>query len=86
MSKVYPKTPSPSSSSSSSSMTSKRETFTVWMKSLVLHGSGCTVFDTNGEIVYRIDNYEKNRSNEVYLMDLKGNVLFSIRRKVCTKL
>ncbi|KAF7150755.1 hypothetical protein RHSIM_Rhsim02G0226100 [Rhododendron simsii] len=62
-------------------MTSKRETFTVWMKSLVFHGNGCTVFDTNGEIVYRIDNYEKIRSNEVYLMDLKGKVLFSIRRK-----
>lgn len=77
MSKVYPNT-----HTTTSYMTSKRETFTVWMKSLVFQGNGCTVFDTNGEIVYRIDNYEKNRSNEVYLMDLKGKVLFSIRRKV----
>nr|GMD82357.1 protein LURP-one-related 11-like [Ipomoea batatas] len=62
-------------------MTSKRETFTVWMKSLVYHGNGCTVFDSNGEIVYRIDNYNTKCSREVHLMDLHGRVLFSIRQK-----
>ncbi|KAI7989727.1 Protein LURP-one-related 3 [Camellia lanceoleosa] len=62
-------------------MTSTRETFTIWMKSLVFHGNGCTVFNSNGKIVYRIDNYDKKSSNEVYLMDLQGKVLFSIRRK-----
>ncbi|GFS37161.1 LURP-one-like protein [Actinidia rufa] len=42
---------------------------------------GCTVFDSNGEIVYRIDNYDTKSRNEVYLMDLQGKVLFSIQRK-----
>uniref|UniRef100_A0A803PLI3 Reverse transcriptase domain-containing protein n=1 Tax=Cannabis sativa TaxID=3483 RepID=A0A803PLI3_CANSA len=30
---------------------------------------------------YRVDNYEKKCSSEVYLMDLKGKVLFTIRKK-----
>lgn len=79
MAKVYPKAPI----SALSYMTSKRETFTVWMKSLVCHSNGCTVFNSNGEIVYRVENYDKNCSNEVYLMDLRGNVIFTIRRRVC---
>ncbi|KAL9434429.1 hypothetical protein AB3S75_029132 [Citrus x aurantiifolia] len=62
--------------------TSKRESFTVWMKSLVMQGNGCTVFNENGEIVYRVDNYDNKGSNEVYLMDLRGNVLFTILRRV----
>ncbi|XP_030945836.1 protein LURP-one-related 4-like, partial [Quercus lobata] len=69
--------------SSSSYITSKREAFTIWMKSLViLQGNGCTVFNENGEIVYRIDNYDKKCSNKLNLMDLQGNVLFTILRKV----
>jgi len=53
------------------------------MKSLViLQGNGCTVFNENGEIVYRIDNYDKKCSNKLNLMDLQGNVLFTILRKV----
>ncbi|VFQ78757.1 unnamed protein product [Cuscuta campestris] len=51
------------------------------MKSLVFHGNGCTVFDSNGDIVYRIDNYNRKCSREVHLMDLHGRVLFSIRQK-----
>lgn len=72
----------PSSSSSSSYVTSRRETFTVWMKSLVMQGNGCTVYNENGEIVYRVDNYDKKCSDEVCLMDLQGKVLFTILRKV----
>ncbi|KAB1222528.1 Protein LURP-one-related 4 [Morella rubra] len=34
-----------------------------------------------GEIVYRVDNYEKKCSNEVHLMDLRGRILFTIRRR-----
>ncbi|KAF8379480.1 hypothetical protein HHK36_028915 [Tetracentron sinense] len=79
MAKVHPCTSC--SSLSSSYLTSRRETFTIWMKSLVMHGNGCTVFDSNGEIVYRIDNYHSKCSSEVYLMDLRGKVLFTIRRK-----
>ncbi|KAK9265894.1 hypothetical protein L1049_021601 [Liquidambar formosana] len=76
MAKVYPQT-----ATCSTYITSRRETFTIWMKSLVVHGNGCTVFDSNGEIVYRIDNYDKKCSNEVYLMDRQGKVLFTIQRK-----
>ncbi|MCL7034823.1 hypothetical protein MKW94_022086 [Papaver nudicaule] len=74
-------TSSSSSSSSSSCVTSKREVFTIWMKSLVMNSNGCTVFDSNGEIIYRIDNYNKKCSNKVYLMDLNGNLLSTILRK-----
>ncbi|KAM7525746.1 hypothetical protein LguiA_015648 [Lonicera macranthoides] len=83
MAKIHPKIPTTTTSSSSSNnyMTSTRETFTVWMKSLVFHGNGCTVFDSNGQIVYRVDNYDKKCSGKVYLMDLRGRVLFSIQRK-----
>ncbi|RZC91599.1 hypothetical protein C5167_027662 [Papaver somniferum] len=82
--RVHPQaslSPSSSSSSSSSCITSKTEVFTIWMKSLVMNSNGCTVFDSNGEIIYRIDNYHKKCSNKVYLMDLKGNVLSTILKK-----
>ncbi|KAL6174668.1 hypothetical protein ACLB2K_051314 [Fragaria x ananassa] len=59
-------------------MTLKRETFTVGMKSLVMQGNGCTAFNEKGEVVYRIDNYDDKHSNEVFLMDLRGNVLFTL--------
>ncbi|CAN4077763.1 unnamed protein product [Withania somnifera] len=91
MAKVYTNKPnlstiSSSSSSSSFSSTSsyvspRREIFTLWMKSLVYHGNGCTVYDSQGQIVYRIDNYNIKRSNEVHLMDSNGRVLFSIRNR-----
>ncbi|KAF5478289.1 hypothetical protein F2P56_004861 [Juglans regia] len=61
--------------------TSEGETFTVWMESLLYHTYGCTVFNSKGEIVYRVDNYNKKCSHEVHLMDLRGNTLFTIRRR-----
>lgn len=71
------------SSSNSNYVTSRRESFTLWMKSLVFHGKGCTVFDSNGKLVYRIDNYDgKSSCKEVDLLDIKGKVLFSLRQKV----
>ncbi|XP_009785545.1 protein LURP-one-related 11-like [Nicotiana tabacum] len=83
MARVYPQTSTSSSSFSSTNpyITMRRETFTLWMKSLVYHGNGCTVFDSKGNIIYRIDNYNRKCSKEVYLMDLQGKVLFSIRQK-----
>ncbi|KAA0042775.1 protein LURP-one-related 4 [Cucumis melo var. makuwa] len=82
MAKVYPQTAlSPSTSSSSSSLGSETETFTIWMKSLIYHTNGCTIFDSNGDIVYRVDNYDRKCSSEVFLMDLRGKVLFTIRKK-----
>ncbi|CAL0330735.1 unnamed protein product [Lupinus luteus] len=65
MGKVYPQ-----QSTSSSCLNSKRETYTLWMKSLVFHSNGCTVYDSNGAIVYRKslsfgswDGYRRNSSN-----------------------
>ncbi|KAM1188633.1 hypothetical protein ACFX13_025227 [Malus domestica] len=79
MTKVHPE--APLSSSLAEYCTSKQETFTMWMKSLILNSNGCTVFDSNGKIVYRVDNYDCKCRGEVYLMDLKGKTLFTIRRK-----
>ncbi|KAI3871179.1 hypothetical protein MKW98_015079 [Papaver atlanticum] len=72
---------SSSSSSSSCFVTSTRRTLTVWMKSLVFNGNGCTVYDSSGNIVYRIDNYDQKLKNEFYLMDVHGNVLVTILKK-----
>ncbi|KAJ4954279.1 hypothetical protein NE237_011062 [Protea cynaroides] len=81
MGKVYPQQSPSSSSSTTTGSPSRRETFTIWMKSLVLHGNGCTVYNSSGEIVYRIDNYHEKGRDEVDLMDFQGNLLFTIRRK-----
>ncbi|KAK3034589.1 hypothetical protein RJ639_033835 [Escallonia herrerae] len=75
MSKVFPTTTSNYLTSST------RKTFTIWMKSLLFHGSGCTVFDSNGDIAYRIDNYGRYCGGEVCFMDLRGEVLFSVKQK-----
>ncbi|CDP09764.1 unnamed protein product [Coffea canephora] len=79
MAKVHPE--AFGSTSSNSYMASTRETYTVWLKSLVFHGNGCTIFNSKGEIVFRVDNYQEKSSSEVFLMDLNGDVLFSIQRK-----
>ncbi|KAI3891843.1 hypothetical protein MKW92_018238 [Papaver armeniacum] len=84
MSKIYPQLQdilSSSHSPSSSRCSSKIEVFTIWMKSLVMHGNGCTVFDSIGEVAYRIDNYGRKKNNEVHLMDVNGKVLSTILRK-----
>lgn len=72
----------PSSSSSSSFCSNEREAYTIWMKSLVLNSNGYTVYNSKADVVFRIDNYDNKRSNEVYLMDLRGNVVCTILRKV----
>ncbi|CAK9144676.1 unnamed protein product [Ilex paraguariensis] len=61
-----------------SSTSFKQEVFTIWMKSLIFGSNGCTVFDSNGQIVYRVDNYNHKYSDEVHLMDRVGKVLFTI--------
>ncbi|XWS49919.1 hypothetical protein CRYUN_Cryun12cG0044200 [Craigia yunnanensis] len=78
MAKVHPQAPVSDPFSTSSVGT---ETFTRWMKSLVCHTNGCTVFDSKGEIVYRVENYDSKGSSEVHLMDLHGKVLFTILKK-----
>ncbi|KAF4399423.1 hypothetical protein G4B88_022506 [Cannabis sativa] len=85
--KVHPgETSSSSSTTTASYVSSKQETFTIWMKSLILNGKGCTVFDSNGRILFRVDNYNC-KSRDVFLMDSKGEILFAILEKaryICT--
>ncbi|KAH6777592.1 hypothetical protein C2S51_008904 [Perilla frutescens var. frutescens] len=76
MAKIHPH---PSMNTCSSSGTT--ETFTVWMKSLVFHGNGCTVFNSKGDVAFRVDNYQQKCSRKVFLMDSTGNLLFSLNRK-----
>lgn len=55
---------------------------TVWKKSLLLNCNGFTVFDTKGNLVFRVDNYLSGRKGEIVLMDAHGKCLLTIRRKV----
>ncbi|XP_026655810.2 protein LURP-one-related 8-like isoform X2 [Phoenix dactylifera] len=58
---------------------------TVWCRSLLFNGHGYTVFDdSDGRMVFRVDNYAHNWRQEAVLMDRAGNVLLTIRR--CRKI
>ncbi|KAK8641925.1 hypothetical protein V6N13_011293 [Hibiscus sabdariffa] len=78
MSKIHPQAPH-AHLASHPFTTSTQESFTIWMKSLILNGKGCTVFDSNGQIVYRVDNYHCKCSHEVYLMDITGKKFRLVR-------
>ncbi|WOL10334.1 protein LURP-one-related 11-like [Canna indica] len=67
--------------SSATHVSSERECFTIWMKSLVLNGNGCTVYNSKGQVAYRVDNYDSKCCSKVYLMDLQGNLLLKILNK-----
>lgn len=53
---------------------------TVWRKSLLISCNGFTVIDSNGNLVYRVDNYMGGRPKELVLMDGKGNSILTMRR------
>ncbi|WOL17092.1 hypothetical protein Cni_G25881 [Canna indica] len=55
--------------------------FTVWRKSLVFSCSGFTVFDAQGNLVFRVDNYASGSNSELVLMDAAGKPLLTVRRK-----
>ncbi|KAL6613869.1 hypothetical protein ACP70R_036139 [Stipagrostis hirtigluma subsp. patula] len=82
--------PLPEASSSSSSAHEERQSlrgeqkqavYTVWMKSLVFHGNGCTVYAADGRVAFRVDNYGCRGGREVFFMDHAGNTLIRIQRK-----
>ncbi|KAK9668072.1 hypothetical protein RND81_13G033500 [Saponaria officinalis] len=52
---------------------------TVWRKSLVVNCSGFTVIDSEGKLVYRVDNYGIKPS-EIVLMDGSGESILTLRR------
>ncbi|WVZ67544.1 hypothetical protein U9M48_016602 [Paspalum notatum var. saurae] len=59
----------------------KQVVYTVWMKSLVLSGHGCTIYGQDGRVAYRVDNYACSRSREVYVMDSDGKTLIKLLKK-----
>ncbi|WOL16010.1 protein LURP-one-related 11-like [Canna indica] len=82
MAKIHPSPALPSQTPSSNQVSSsQREHFTIWMKSLVFNGNGCTVYDSKGCIAYRVDNYDSKRCSKVYLMDVNGKVVLKILKK-----
>ncbi|KAH9308950.1 hypothetical protein KI387_036861, partial [Taxus chinensis] len=56
-------------------------TLTVWNKSLIFNCKGFTVYDSKGNLAFRVDNYASNPSTEIILMDATGNDLLQLRRK-----
>ncbi|KAL9425754.1 hypothetical protein AB3S75_032674 [Citrus x aurantiifolia] len=54
---------------------------TVWKKSLLFNCNGFTVFDSKGDLVFRVDNYIQGVKGEIVLMDAAGKPLLTIRRK-----
>ncbi|KAM3206370.1 hypothetical protein ACQJBY_061828 [Aegilops geniculata] len=54
---------------------------TVWRRSLLFNGKGFTVFDTNGNLVFRVETYSRGSPREVVLMDPDGVALLTVRRK-----
>ncbi|KAG6418384.1 hypothetical protein SASPL_120588 [Salvia splendens] len=65
----------------SSCTSSKQEVFTLWMKSLIMSTNGCAVFDSNGCIVFRVDNYSHRCTTQICIMDATGKVLLTILKK-----
>ncbi|KAJ4767076.1 LURP-one-like protein [Rhynchospora pubera] len=57
------------------------EVLTVWRKSLLFNCNGFTVFDSKGNLVFRVDNYASEYRGEIVLMDSCGNSVLTIRRK-----
>lgn len=89
MTKVHPNA-SRESASASASATSESErdqrpnpprVLTVWKKSLLPNCNGFTVFDTKGNLVFRVDNYIAANKYHIVLMDAAGTPLLTIRRK-----
>ncbi|KAM1584931.1 hypothetical protein ACFX1Z_037857 [Malus domestica] len=53
---------------------------TVWRKSLLISCKGFTVIDSNGDLVYRVDNYI-GHPEEVILMDGSGKSVLTMRHR-----
>ncbi|KAL5720408.1 hypothetical protein ACHQM5_013078 [Ranunculus cassubicifolius] len=62
----------------------KVQVLTVWKKSLLFSCKGFTVFDTKGNLVFRVDNYLFSNKSKILLMDAAGNPLLTIRQKKLT--
>ncbi|KAG5563335.1 hypothetical protein RHGRI_005921 [Rhododendron griersonianum] len=56
------------------------QSITVWRKSPLLSCNGFTVIDSNGELIFRVENYA-GRPEEVTLMDGAGKPVLTICRR-----
>ncbi|CAO1947150.1 unnamed protein product [Urochloa humidicola] len=73
---------SPSSTDDCQSLQLRGEqVYTVWMKSLVFSGNGCTVYGADGSVAFRVDNYGCRGGRDVFFMDHAGKTLIKIQRK-----
>jgi uncharacterized protein YxjI len=59
----------------------QKQVYTVWMKSLVFNGHGCTIYGKDGRVAYRVDNYACARSREVFVMDTAGKTVIKLQLK-----
>ncbi|KAL6840450.1 hypothetical protein ACP4OV_030260 [Aristida adscensionis] len=59
----------------------EKQVYTVWMKSLVFNGHGCTIYGQDGRVAYRVDNYACSRRREVYVMDSGSKTLIKLLKK-----
>ncbi|KAK1412188.1 hypothetical protein QVD17_33216 [Tagetes erecta] len=78
MAKVHPETILPIGTSSDKNPI----VLTVWKKSLLFGCYGFTVYDSTGNLKFRVDNYSTSGSREIVLMDAFGRTLHTIRRKM----
>ncbi|RCV28914.1 hypothetical protein SEVIR_5G447200v4 [Setaria viridis] len=86
MAKIQPlpvasSSPSCSPSGDESQILQKKAAYTVWMKSLVFNGNGCTVYGADGSVAFRVDNYGCRGGREVFFMDRAGKTLIKIQRR-----
>lgn len=84
MTKVYPNSARVSErqkASTDGNITGSEVILTVWKKSLLLNCNGFTVFDSKGNLVFRVDNYIAGNKNQILLMDDAGTPLLTIRHK-----
>ncbi|XP_076893873.1 protein LURP-one-related 8-like [Bidens hawaiensis] len=81
MAKIYPNAVAPQTRQSLSAVTNGPLVLTVWKKSLLFNCYGFTVYDSNGDLVFRVDNYTAGTKSEIVLMDASGSSLLTIRRK-----
>ncbi|XP_074581707.1 protein LURP-one-related 8-like [Curcuma longa] len=86
MAKVHPNTtPAASAEETPGASVVRKEdggavSLTVWRKSLLFGCSGFTVFDSKGDLVFRVDVYG-SAAGALVLMDSCGNPLLTLRRK-----
>lgn len=79
MTKVHPKFPNTCEESLCDSKAAV--VLTVWKKSLLFNCDGFTVYNSQGDLVFRVDNYMNSPKDNIVLMDASGLPLLSIRRK-----